>query len=176
MLLQGTIYDITEREKYTRIVVVVETGFQSDVYLFRVTAELQDEIELGAGVLLSGNYTTRDGCRRFVLESIIRCEFKSCDICKLPLTAEQCVLKHNNEIQRLKGKWIVLYKNYSRGYLEFFLQKDDMVFPITIASKSWLYNLLDDITQDDVVEIEGWRHKDKTILTACGKVDYRDVI
>ena len=177
MLLQGTIHDIAEREKYTRIVVVKELGFQSDIYLLRVNPEiLQDKLEVGCGVLITGKYTSYDGCKRFALDSIMKCDFKSCGVCKLPLTSRQCVMKHDGDIKRIKGQWTVLFKNFSGGSLDLFLQNDNMVFPVSISSKSWLYHVLDEINQGEIVEIDGWRQKDKVNLTLCRKVYFSEDI
>ena len=177
MLLQGTIYDITERETYTRLVVVTEVGFQSDVYVFRVNPEkLQDDLKVGVGVLLTGSYTTHDGFKRFVLDSITGYQFKSCAVCKLPLTSEQCTTKHDGEVSRLEGRWTVLHKNYCRGYMELFFEKDGMVFPTSIPNKSWLYSVLDNIEEGDLVEMDGWRQKVKINVTFCRKVDCGEVI
>ena len=99
MLLQGTLYDVCKLEKYTRLVICVEVGFQSNIYLLRVKSEkLTEDFEVGASVLVTGKYVSSDDCKRFHLDSISKFQFKSCPTCKLPLTSEECLVNHDKEI------------------------------------------------------------------------------
>ena len=71
MLLQGTLYDVCTFETQTRLVICVETGFQSNIYILKTKSEkLLEDFEVGASVLVTGNYVTRDGCKKFHLDSI----------------------------------------------------------------------------------------------------------
>ncbi len=173
MLLQGTLYDVCILEAHTRLVICVETGFQSNIYLLRVKSEkLTENFEVGASVLVTGKYVTSDGCKRFHLDSISKFQFKSCPVCKLPLTSEECLMSHDKEITRVTGQWEILNKYYSRSCIELFLTKDKMVFSVKVSSDYWLYSEVDIMCRGDLVHIDAWREKDKSRLIFCRKVDY----
>ena len=172
MLLQGVICDITEREKYTKMVVAVESGYESKIYLFRVDPEkLQETFRVGACVLLCGKYSMRDNCKRFILDSIVNFEFRSCELCKLPLSSERCFMDHNKEIVRVTGQWEILQKIYTRGNIELFLHRDGLVFSVSVSNNSWLYPVVGDICRGDFVIIDGWRQREKSKLIFCRKIE-----
>ena len=173
MLLQGTLYDVCALEKSTRLVICVETGFQSNIYLLRVKSEkLLEDFEVGASVLVTGKYVTMDDCKRFHLDSISKFEFKSCPKCKLPLTSEECLMNHDKEITRVTGQWDILNKYYSRSCIELFLHRRGMVFSVSVPSNFWLYSKIDNMCPGDLVDIDAWREKDKSKLMFCRKADY----
>ena len=173
MLLQGTLYDVCKLEKYTRLVICVEVGFQSNIYLLRVKSEkLTEDFEVGASVLVTGKYVSSDDCKRFHLDSISKFQFKSCPTCKLPLTSEECLVNHDKEITRVTGQWEILNKYYSRSCIELFLTMDNMIFSVKVSSDYWLYSEVDNMCRGDLVQIDAWREKDKSKLMFCRKVDY----
>ena len=173
MLLQGTLYDVCALETQTRLVICVETGFQSNIYILKAKSEkLLEDFEVGASVLVTGNYVTRDGCKRFHLDSISKFDFKSCATCKLPLTSEECLMNHDKEITRVTGQWEILNKSYSRSCIELFLHKNGMVFSVSVSSGFWLYSKIDNMCRGDIISIDAWRERDKSKLMFCQKADY----
>lgn len=172
MMLLGKIYKIDEYDGCCNAIVIVEAGFQSDVYVLRVPlGRLHEKLVVGSSVLFTGRSVRRDEFKYVTVDTIIRQEFKSCEICKLPLTSENCFLNHDREVERLEGHWRLIHKEYSRGYLKTFFQKELFVLPTKMSCNSWLYDVFDDINQGDLVSLAGWRSKKDITLVFCRKVE-----
>ena len=138
MMLLGKIYKIDEYDGCCNAIVIVEAGFQSDVYVLRVPlGRLHEKLVVGSSVLFTGRSVRRDEFKYVTVDTIIRQEFKSCEICKLPLTSENCFLNHDREVERLEGHWRLIHKEYSRGYLKTFFQKELFVLPTKMSCNSW---------------------------------------
>lgn len=172
MPFQGVVYEISERENYTRVVAVVEVGYESNVYNLRIyDRRTADTLEVGDCVLFTGGYVTRDGLKQFVLDSMVKKDFKSCGVCKLPLTWDSCLLKHNVGVERLTGCWKVVHTDFSRGRLNTFFERADFVFSVSTCNKMWTHKILKNLVIGDLVDLIGWRDRDKVDLTFAKPVN-----
>ena len=156
IMFLGRVISITNRSDYVKIVIGVETGYNTTYYTARTREflEIQD-VEEGDKVIFSG-YTLIKESHAFFLESIVPFDFESCSICNLPLTSSSCLRKHDSEAQRLDGTWNVIHKIVSKtGPIKVFFQRERFVFAALSTPQEWYNDIFVELKEGDMVKVEG---------------------
>ena len=157
---------MVKRESYDRVVVLVETGYQSEVHILRFnTQERLGGLSVSDGVAFTGAFVYRDGVRHFALDTIVKQEFEICGECRLPSSTTDCPIKHNqHEVQLISGQWKLVHRDFSRGRLNMLFEKDGRVLAFSSSPKLWFHKILDNLEKGKIVNILGWKRKEITEL------------
>jgi len=171
MIYFGQVLQIVKRSTYYKIVAGVQIGYGVNCYTLRVTEDkLPDDLEVDDKILFTGRLKTRDGLEQFHTESVFKRSFPSCEECRLPLTSETCLLKHDQEAQKLIGQWRIVHKIESRGHIKLFFEKGHFVFAAVAAPNEWIYPTFEELILDDRVKLEGWRYRQSTSIMFVKKL------
>ena len=162
----GQVFEILSRGHYDRVVIAVDNGYQSELFVLRF--DIKDKLgclEVGDQVAFAGSFVHRDGVKRYALDFIIKQDFKTCEVCRLPSSSADCLMNHQNrEAELLSGKWRLIHKNNARGRLNILLEKDGHVIAFSSTSKIWFHTTLESVKVDTLVNILGWRKRDELDL------------
>ncbi len=172
MTYLGQVLKIIEREHYFKVIVAVETGYNTDLYTLRAPFDkMVPDLIVGHNVLFTGHSKQRDGIKQFHLESLIRRDFSSCLKCGYPLTSYVCLIKHDAEAQKMEGDWTIVHKVNSNGHIKLFFEQGHFVFAAVSTPQLWVHERFLDLIEGDAVRLEGWRYKEKTSLKLIEKID-----
>ena len=173
MTFLGKVLQIEEREQYFKLVTAVETGYNTDIYILRVSFDkMISDLIVGHKILFTGQRKKRDGIEKFYLDSIQRQDYSSCLECGFPLTSYTCLIRHDAEAQRFEGNWTIVHKMISAPYIKlFFLQGSNFVFAAVSQPKKWIHEKFQQLEEGDKVRIDGWRYKQKTSVGFIEKLD-----
>jgi len=172
MIYFGQVLEIIKHETYYRIVVGTQIGYGVECYTLRVTENIfPDGLKVDDKILFTGKTKSKDGIEQFQTESIFKRAYQSCKECSLPLTSEKCFLKHDEEAQKLTGRWRVVHKIESKGNFKLFFEKGHYVFATVAIPSQWIFATFKELVINDYVELEGWRYRQSTSLMFIRKID-----
>lgn len=166
MIFLGKVCEFSPRENYTRVVVVVEIGYQSEVYVLRINTQHKlCGLTVGDCVAFTGAFIRRDGVKHFALDWIVKQKFEVCGLCRLPKTTPVCPINHSQqEVQLVFGQWKLIHRTYSRGYLNVVLENDSYILTFSSSTRLWFHKILDQLKTGQSIDVLGWKRKDKTDL------------
>ena len=172
MIFLGQVLHLAERPNYRKIVVGVECGYHVDCYTLRVGAEdgTIPELEVGDKIIFTGYSTSRAGLEQFHVESMMKKDFVSCQVCELPLTSNTCLFKHDKEAQKLAGQWKIVHKVLSKGCIKLFFEQGRYVFAAVAPPSLWTHSVFRGLNENDQVKLEGWRFQQRTSLKFIEKI------
>ena len=171
MIYLGKVLQIAKRTLHHKIIAAVECGYHVDCYTLRVSdLKMIDDLQVGDKILFTGCWLTNDEVKIFKMESIMKRDFLECTECSLPLTSDTCILKHNDEAQKLRGQWKVVHKIQSEDYVKIFFEHVHYVFAAVSFPKLWIHSQFQKLAEGDLVELEGWRYKQRTTIKFVNKV------
>lgn len=172
MIFLGQVLYLAERPNYRKIVVGVECGYHVDCYTLRVGAEdgTIPELEVGDKIIFTGYSMDRAGLEQFHVESMMKKNFVSCQVCELPLTSNTCILKHDKEAQKLVGQWKIVHKVLSKGCIKLFFEQGRFVFAAVAQPSQWTHSVFRGLNENDQVKLEGWRFQQRTSLKFIEKI------
>ena len=171
MIYFGQVLEIVERSTHYKLVAGVQIGYGVNCYILRVTKDnLPAGLEVDDKILFTGKTKSNDGIEQFHTESIFKRTYPSCEECSLPLTSNTCLLKHDQEAQKLTGQWRVVHKIDSRGHIKLFFEKGHFVFAAVAAPNQWILPTFKELVVDDQVELDGWRYRQSTSLMFIRKM------
>ena len=173
MMFLGRVLQIDEREQYFKVAVSVDTGYNTDIYILRISLDkMINDLTVGHKVLFTGQRRKRDDVEKFHLESIKRQDFSTCLECGFPLTTFTCLIRHDQEAQKFRGTWTIVHKMLSPPYIKmFFLQGSNFVFASVSQPKMWVHEKFQQLEEGDKVKVEGWRYKTKTSIGFIEKTE-----
>ena len=161
----GQLLHREQKKTYYKLIVGVETGYNVDFYTIRIrNYHNVKELCVGDQILFSGQYVTKRNLRQFQLHFITVHPFRQCSECLIPLTSNECFIKHDKEAQKLNGEWKVVHKFQRDGNINVFFEKDHFVFAAVATPSHWFYELFIKFADNDNVIVDGWRYKDKTCI------------
>ena len=161
----GEIIRLQTRNEYIKAVIATEIGYETKYFVTRTpNKSLFTDFNEGDQVLLTGYNIEKDGKFFFKLESIVKRAFESCPECDLPKVAEQCILKHEKEAQRLTGTWKVVHKIDKDNLIKVFFDKSNFVFAAVARPTDWFYDIFQELKDENIVEVKGWKYKSRTTL------------
>lgn len=170
----GVVLQVEVRDTYNKIVAGVETGYNSDCYILRVKHTINIAVVVGDKILFTGYTMSRDGLEQFNVESFVKRDFSSCLKCGLPLTSYVCLVRHDAEAQRLFGNWKVVHKIKSKGHVKIFFEKENFVFAAVTSPKLWIHPIFLELIENDIVNLEGWRYRQRTSIKYIKKVQVEE--
>ena len=173
MTFLGKVLQIDEREQYFKVTAAVETGYNTDIYVLRISLDkIIPDLVVGHKILFTGHRKKKDDIERFYLESIRKQDYSSCLECGYPLTSYTCLIKHDKEAQKFQGEWTIVHKMISPPYIKmFFLQGSNFVFAAVSHPKQWIHEKFLQLEEGDKVNVQGWRYKSKTSIGFIEKID-----
>ena len=164
----GEVVKKSEKTLYTKVVIAVETGYHTRMFIIRTKKlKLTKPVYVGDRVIFSGSNIAGS----FVLESLQKHAFRSCDKCGLNLSTRKCIIKHDKEAQKVEGIWQVLDIIASDNGIKAFFGVEDYVIAAVALNKCWYYSVFEDLIKGDMVRLKGWRYRNITTLSSI----YREV-
>ena len=171
MIYLGEVLQIAKRQLHHKIIAAVECGYHVDCYTLRVGDLIMiDGLKVGDKILFTGCWVSKDEIQQFRLESIMKSMFLSCTECGLSLTSDTCFLKHDVEAQKLTGQWQIVHKIISGENIKIFFEHGHYVFAAVSFPKLWIHSQFKTLAEGDVVELEGWRYKQRTTIKFVNKL------
>ena len=173
MTFLGKVLQIDEREQYFKVIASVETGYNTDIYILRISLDkMIPDLDVGHKILFTGHRKKKHDVENFYLESIRKQDYSSCLECGFPLTATTCLIKHDKEAQKFQGEWTIVHKMISPPYIKmFFLQGSNYVFAAVSHPKRWIHEKFQLLEEGDKVRVEGWRYNKKTSIGFIEKLN-----
>ena len=173
----GRVIQKTSKQTYIKIIVGVETGYNTNYYTLRTRNILSVEnIAVNDQVLFSGRYISSGDVQQYLVHFIIKQSFRQCPECKIALTSDVCFIKHSKEAQKLEGDWKVIHKIFRDGDFKVFFEKENFVFGAVASVKCWYFKLFRNLRKDDIVSIKGWRYKQRTSFSFIEKEPVYEVM
>ena len=160
----GQVVRLQTRDEYIKAVIATEVGYETRYIVARTPHKIFNDLKEGDQVLFTGFNIEKDGKYFFKLESIVKKAFESCPECDLPKVAEECVLKHDKEAQRLTGMWKVVHTIKKDNLIKVFFDKSNFVFAAIARPADWFYDIFQELKDENIVEVEGWKYKSRTNL------------
>ena len=163
---------IEDRESYFKVVAAVETGYNVDVYILRVSFNMMPaDLATRQKVLFTGQYKKREGIEQFQLESLKPINFSSCLKCGYPLTSYICFIKHDQEAQKFEGNWKIVHKIAAQGVVKLYFLQGTFCFAAVSKPGMWIHSKFLQLEEEDYVTLAGWRYKRKTSIKFIEKVE-----
>ena len=171
MIFLGKVLSIVERPTYHKLVVGVECGYHIECYTLRITNDRIIDLSVDDKVGFTAYSMSRDGKNQFHVESLLKINFASCDVCNLPLTSNVCLMRHDTEAQKLSGQWKVVHKIESNGCIKVFFEQGHFVFAGVSTIDRWFHSIFQNLNKYDTVTIEGWRYQRNTTFKRIHKTN-----
>ena len=121
------------------------------------TREDFTDFYIGDKLLVTG-YCSSDN--QFVIESVLKFDFKECDICLKPLYCNKCIMQHDNRAYRLSNLWRVVHKRGTR----IFLEQNNYVISIYARKDDFYYDKVKSACVDDIFLVNGWQTETDLIV------------